>query len=158
MKTLQISEEKALELYKDGSDELKAILEESFGKDFFGMEITNRIKTYEDACAELGINPLDETKLIGLGLSKHDIVYAKLTTVIEALNEGWVVDVYDKMLYGWVPSFCLSRTQISLAFDVSNYHWVSWSANSGSRLYLKSKELSDYCGQQFLDLWKEFLL
>ena len=129
-----------------------------FGKDFFELEITGRIKTYEDACTELGINPLDETKLIGLGLSKHDIVYAKLTTVVEALNEGWVVEVYDRTSYGWVPSFCLSRTQTSLAFDVSNYYWVGWSANSGSRLYLKSKELSDYCGQQFLDLWKEFLL
>ncbi|MFK2563550.1 hypothetical protein ACIXST_17935 [Bacteroides fragilis] len=34
MKTLQISEQKARELYKSGSSELKSILEESFGKDF----------------------------------------------------------------------------------------------------------------------------
>lgn len=64
MRTLQISEKKAMELYNNGSDELKTVLEESFGKEFFQRKITDRIKTYEDACAELGINSLDEAKLM----------------------------------------------------------------------------------------------
>ena len=50
MKTLQISEQKARELYKTGSKDLKTILEESFTKEFFSNDITDRIKTYEDAC------------------------------------------------------------------------------------------------------------
>lgn len=35
MKTLQLSEQKARELYRSGSKELKTVLEESFGEDFF---------------------------------------------------------------------------------------------------------------------------
>ena len=35
MKTLQLSEEKAKELYKTASPEFRAMLEETFGKDFF---------------------------------------------------------------------------------------------------------------------------
>ena len=35
MKTLQLSEEKAKELYKTASPEFRAMLEETFGKAFF---------------------------------------------------------------------------------------------------------------------------
>ena len=40
MKTLQLSEQKARELYRSGSKELKTVLEESFGKDFFSQDVT----------------------------------------------------------------------------------------------------------------------
>lgn len=157
MKTLQISEEKALELYKDGSDELKAILEESFGKDFFGRKVTDRIKTYEDACAEMGIQPVDESLFIRLGLTKHDIAYLKLVTIISALNEGWVSDISKKTESRWHPYF---RHNVSLnSFVFSGSFGPAYSLPGGGfRFCLKSEELSDYCGQQFLDLWKEFLL
>lgn len=88
MKTLQLSEQKARELYRSGSKELKTVLEESFGKDFFSQDVTERVKTYLDACHELGREPLDEKKLLELGLTEHDIAYQKLAIVTEALNEG----------------------------------------------------------------------
>ena len=69
MKTLQLSEQKARELYRSGSKELKTVLEESFGKDFFSQDVTERVKTYLDACHELGREPLDEKKLLELGLT-----------------------------------------------------------------------------------------
>lgn len=157
MKTLQISEEKALELYKDGSDELKAILEESFGKDFFGRKVTDRIKTYEDACAEMGIQPVDESLFIRLGLTKHDIAYLKLVTIISALNEGWVSDISKKTESRWHPYFSHNVSLNSFVFRGSFGPAYSL-PGGGFRFCLKSEELSDYCGQQFLDLWKEFLL
>ena len=74
MKTLQLSEQKARELYRSGSKELKTVLEESFGKesfgkDFFSQDVTERVKTYLDACHELEMEPLDEKKLLELGLN-----------------------------------------------------------------------------------------
>jgi len=55
MKTLKLSENKALELYKTGSEELKQILEESFGQEFFKPKsIIDRIKTINDVFGELG--------------------------------------------------------------------------------------------------------
>lgn len=156
MKTLQISEQKARELYKSGSSELKSILEESFGKDFFSQKITDRVKTYEDACRELSMNPLDKNKLIGFGFTKHDIAYQKLVTIIKALNEGWVPDVCDSSVYRWYPWFKTNGSPF--AFDDSYYDNANAFAGGGSRLCLKSKELSEYCGKQFIDLWKQFIL
>lgn len=158
MKTLQISEQKARELYKSGSSELKSILEESFGKDFFSQKITDRVKTYEDACRELSTSPLDENKLMELGLTKHDIAYQKLVTIIKALNEGWVPDVCDSSVYRWYQWFKTNGSPSSFAFDDSVCAIASACAGSGSRLCLKSKELSEYCGKQFIDLWKQFII
>lgn len=158
MKTLKISEQKARELYKNGSQELKTILEESCGKEFFSQKVTDRIKTYEDACEELGINPLDEAKLMELGLTIHDIAYQKLTTIIKVLNEGWVPDVCDSNVCRWYPWFRPNGNPSSFAFSDSSYEYSCACAGSGSRLCLKSEELSNYCGRQFFDLWKQFIL
>lgn len=158
MKTLQISEQKARELYKNGSQELKTILEESCGKDFFSQKITDRIKTYEDACEELDTKPLDENQLMELGLTKHDIAYQKLATIIKALNEGWEPDVCDSDVERWYPWFRPNGSASCFAFDGSDCAISFAFAGSGSRLCLKSEELSDYVGKQFLDLWKEHIL
>lgn len=158
MKTLQISEQKARELYKSGSGELRSILEESFGKDFFSQKITDRVKTYEDACRELSMNPLDENKLMKLGLTKHDIAYQKLVTIAKSLNEGWVPDVCDNSVYRWYPWFVTNGSPSSFAFDVSHYVNAYAFAGSGSRLCFKNKELSEYSGKQFIELWKQFIL
>lgn len=158
MKTLQISEQKARELYKSGSGELRSILEESFGKDFFSQKITDRVKTYEDACRELSMNPLDENKLMKLGLTKHDIAYQKLVTIAKSLNEGWVPNVCDNSVYRWYPWFVTNGSPSSFAFDDSYYGSARASAGSGSRLCFKNKELSEYCGKQFIELWKQFIL
>lgn len=158
MRTLQISEQKARELYNNSSQELKSILEETFGKDFFSQKITDRIKTYKDACEELGIYPLDEAKLMELGLTKHDIAYQKLATIIKALNEGWIPNVCDDDVCRWYPYFCHNGSPSSFAFSGSYCAYSYASAGSGSRLCLKSEELSDYCGKQFCDLWKEHIL
>ena len=56
MKTLTINENQARNIYPDASDSLKAILEDSFGKDFFQTRmITDRVKTFEDALAISGL-------------------------------------------------------------------------------------------------------
>lgn len=158
MKTLQISEQKARELYKSGSGELRSILEESFGKDFFSQKITDRVKTYEDACRELSMNPLDENKLMKLGLTKHDIAYQKLVTIAKSLNEGWVPDVCDNSVYRWYPWFVTNGSPSSFAFSGSICDFAIADAGSGSRLCFKNKELSEYCGKQFIELWKQFIL
>lgn len=153
MRTLQISEKKAMELYNNGSDELKTVLEESFGKEFFQRKITDRIKTYEDACAELGINSLDEAKLMELGLTKHDIAYQKLATIVKALNEGWIPDWDNYDEYKYYPWFEMSPS--SFAFGGSLYDAACAAAGSGSRLKFQTRELAEYAAKQFIDIWKD---
>ena len=156
MKTLQLSEQKARELYRSGSKELKTVLEESFGEDFFSQDVTERVKTYLDACHELGREPLDEKKLLELGLTEHDIAYQKLAIVTEALNEGWKADWDNSDENKYYPYFIMSPS--SFAFSGSNCACAYAVAGSGSRLCLKSEKLSNYCGKQFIDLWKQFIL
>jgi len=158
MKTLQLSDKKARELYKTGSTEVKSILEESFGKDFFSMNITDRIKSYEDAREYLEIKPIDEDELVSFGLTAHDIAYLKLTAVVKALNEGWVPDVCDSSVYRYYPYFRTNGSPSAFAFDGSYNAFAFANAGSGSRLALKSEKLSNYCGTQFIDLWKQFIL
>lgn len=155
MKTLQISEQKARELYKSGSGELRSILEESFGKDFFSQKITDRVKTYEDACRELSMNPLDENKLMKLGLTKHDIAYQKLVTIAKSLNEGWVPDVCDNSVYRWYPWFVTNGSPSSFAFYGSHCDNARAGAGSGSRLKFRTHELAEYAAKQFIDIWKD---
>ncbi len=158
MKTLQLSDKKARELYKTGSSEIKSILEESFGKEFFSMSITDRIKSYEDACECLGIKPVDEDKLMSLGLTTHDVAYQKICVIVKALNEGWVPDVCDSSVYRYYPYFRTKESPSAFAFYYSSYDSTIADAGSGSRLALKSEKLSNYCGTQFIDLWKQFIL
>lgn len=61
------------------------------------LPITERVKTYEDACKVLGIHPvnfhdlrysspIDNSRCF---LEKDEVAYIKLKTIVEALNEGW---------------------------------------------------------------------
>lgn len=157
MKTLQISESKARSLYKKGSHEIKQLLEETFGVSFFSQSVMDSIKTYEDACIELAENPIDEIALKKLGLNKNDIAYMKLTQIVRALNEGWVAKMYDSE-YRYYPWFYHGASPSAFSFYGSRYFNSYADAGSGSRLCFKSEELSNYAGEQFLDLWREFIV
>ena len=158
MITLQISEQQARKMYSTASKELKEILEASCGKEVLSGSIMDRVKTYEDACKELGREPYDEKQLEKLGLTKNDIAYQKMVVIVEALNEGWKPDVCDSNVERWYPWFKPLGSPSSFAFGGSLYDYGYATAGSGSRLALKSEQLTNYCGKQFLELWKEMLL
>lgn len=157
MKTLQISESKARSLYKTGSNEIKELLIENFGKDFFSKSVIDRVKTYQDACAELGESPIDEDALKKLGLNKDDIAYMKLTQIVRALNEGWVAKVYDSECR-YYPWFSHNESPSAFAFCASYCDYSYACAGGGSLLCFKARELSNYAGNQFIDLWREFIV
>ncbi len=121
-------------------------------------DIKDRVKTYEDACAELERQPYNEDALMKLGLTRNDIAYQKMVVIVEALNEGWKPDVCDSNVRRWYPWFKPNGSPSSFAFSDSSYGYEFAYAGSGSRLALKSEELADYCGVQFLELWKEIIL
>jgi hypothetical protein len=157
MKTLQLTENEARKLYRTSNPEWQEVLERNFGTDFFSQSVTDRIKTYEDACNDLGEKPIDENALTKLGLNKNDIAYMKLTTIARALNEGWVAKVYDNA-NRWYPWFVHNGSPAAFAFYLSLCVNAYANAGSGSRLALKSEKLANYMGTQFLDLWREFIV
>lgn len=157
MVTLNLKEEQYDGLCKlvEFAEKLKDVIKKTNKK---SGDIKDRVKTYEDACAELGRQPYNEDALMKLGLTKNDIAYQKMVVIVEALNEGWKPDVCDSSVYRWCPWFRPKGSPSSFAFDDSSCAYEIASAGSGSRLALKSEELADYCGSQFLELWKEIIL
>lgn len=94
---INIQKENVLNAYKNGNQDHKALLENLFGKDMFQpKDIKERVKTFEDACKELGdnhpfvlqYNTLRDSG--GNGIDVADIAaYIKLRIITAALNEGW---------------------------------------------------------------------
>lgn len=157
MKTLQIEESKARGLYKSASQEFKAMLEDTFGKEFFSQKVTDRIKSYLDACLELGINPISENALLSNGFTKDEIAYRKIKTIAEALNEGWKPDWNDEDQKKWIPWF-YPNSSSGFVFGSTYYDDSAAGAGYGLRLCFKSDELATYAGKQFVELYKEFIL
>jgi hypothetical protein len=158
IKTLQIEESKAKSIYKMASAELKIMLEDTFGKDFFSKKITERIKTYEDACAILGIEPIADEVLLKLSFTKDEIAYRKLKTITEALNEGWLPDWTNSNQYKYWPWFLYNPNSAGFGYAAASGAASNTNANVGSRLCFKTRELATYAGTQFTDIYNEFLL
>jgi len=157
MKTLQIEENEARKLYKNSSSEFKTVLENTFGKDFFSGKITDRIKTYEDACEELQEKPLNEKELRNLGFSNDEIDYKKIKTITRALNEEFVADFTNHDQKKWYPWFKVSSSGV-FACHAANYGYSNAIAGYGARLCFSSDELATYAGKQFTELYKSFIL
>lgn len=113
--TLNINKENVLNAYGSATDEQKAIHEIIFGKDMFkSKDITERIKTFEDACKELcSDHPLvlayQNTNLRDAEVAndnKDIIAYMKLRIIVAALNEGWEPQFIPGE-YRWFPYFVL---------------------------------------------------
>lgn len=157
MKTLQIDEKNARALYKGAPKEFKTTLEDTFGKDFFSGKITDRIKTFEDACAELELYPEDVIAGFQETASKDEIAYRKLKIIAKALNEGWKPDWTDSNQYKYFPWLEYSRSGSGFVFSGTDCARTAAYAAIGSRLCFKSKELALYIGEQFIDLYNEYL-
>ena len=158
MKTLQIEEKHAWEMYATASPELKKILEDSLGKEFFAQKITDRIKTYEDACVFFGVAPnaLPDVNSCLAEDRRSIIAYYKLTIITRALNEGWRPNWDNDNERKWYPYFLMSPGSFACG---GTSDWRSYSdAGAGSRLCLKSEALAVYAGKQFSDLYKELML
>jgi len=152
MQALQIDETKARSLYKSASDEFKTMLEDTFGENFFSSKVTDRVKTFFDACTETDMDPYYQAFTAG---STDDNAYQKLKVIARALNEGWKPDWNDGNQAKWYPWFYMNKPGFRFADSVYDYSH-SYSAG-GSRLCFKSRELAEYAGKQFMDIYEEFL-
>ena len=156
MKQLQIEDSKAKSLHKTASLEFKQILEDTFGKAFFLDKITDRIKTYEDACRELKKDPIYESAFKANGFTIDEINYRKLKTITNALNECWVPNWTNSNENKWQPYFRLSSG--GFVFDGAYCAYSVATAGDTSRLCFKSDELATYAGQQFIDIYRGFMV
>lgn len=143
--------------------------------------VMERIKTFEDACNELGIDHnewMQDKK--ELGLEADVIAYLKLRIIAAALNEGWKPQ-FTTDEYRYFPWFCLyTQSEIDemneedksrvvcrsysnafanggVAFALTLYDSSNTYTNVGSRLAFKTRELAEYAGRQFVEIWADYV-
>ena len=183
---ITINKENILNAYNQASGEQKALLENMFGKDMFQTkDIKERVKTFDDAVAILGNDNqavIDYYAIADKTCTEDILAFAKLRVIAEALNEGWKpkFDGDECRYYPWFYIYTKEEYEeldedekkacrvvgrsnfISYAFGglvsavASNASSFSYS-NNGSRLAFKTRELGEYCGKQFIDIWEKFL-
>ncbi|MDR1339388.1 MAG: hypothetical protein LBK58_04975 [Prevotellaceae bacterium] len=125
------------------------------------VEITERIKTFEDACRELGLDP-EQISIVG-HLPEKDrksiIAYYKLIIIIRALNEGWEPDFTDYNQYKYWNWFYTESNGTHAGFVSANAIDAATNTGTtiGSRLCFKTRELATYACEQFRDLYFEYL-
>lgn len=159
MRTLQIKQDSLLAAFRNAGKEGKQVLSDLFGKQVALYDnITDRVKSFEDACQVLGISTnVPEVKGLPRKHQKAIIANYKLIVIAEALNEGWKPNWQDSDEYKYYPWFDMSNPA---GVGCSNTYNAASStpANFGSRLCLKNRELAIYFGQTFTDLFNDSLL
>lgn len=158
--TLEEAQEKVMELVNDGRGETVF--------DFYTEEherwgITDKVKSYADACDVLGIEPMDEQGMRGQGFRPDEIARRKLETITEALNEGWKpawndTDEHKYYPYFYVNNGAKGKGRAGLAFAYTHYAASVTAANFGSRLCFQGRELARYAGSTFTDLYEQILI
>lgn len=153
--------------------------------------VTERIKTFEDACNELGEDNLMvrvyQTLIARAGkteqslaewMGKDVVAFLKLRIITEALNEGWHPK-FTEDEYRYYPWFyiytkeeydnfseeekrrCVGRALYFAFGGLVCSHANSASSHSythdGVRLAFSTRELAEYAGKQFIDIWADFV-
>lgn len=126
-------------------------------------EITDRVKTYEDACKVLGVEPINEQNAKAQGFRSDEIARRKLETIAAALNEGWKPDWNNTDQYKYYPYFYIQENakgkgSAGLSFAYTTYAAAYTYASIGSRLCFYASRLARYASNQFTDLYEQILI
>ena len=150
--------------------------------------VAERIKTFDDACSELGadhpmvsvydalVTRANGEQSLAEWMGKDVVAFLKLRIITEALNEGWHPK-FTEDEYRYYPWFyiynkeeydnfseeekrrCVGRALNSAnahgglvyanAYNASSYSY----AGNGARLVFSNRDLAEYAGKQFIDIW-----
>lgn len=128
------------------------------------MEKLNDLKTFEDACNILGIDP---ATVIAPGTVQEDtaalVALAKLFIIVRAANrlvndgQEWKPNWNDDDEYKYFAYFWMDETGSS-GFRCGDYDLWRSRTDVGSRLAFKTSEAAEYIGNQFIELYKAFMV
>jgi len=151
MKTLKIEIPEGFEV--ESFDEKKGVVKFKPSP----KDVKERIKSIDDILRDNGISEKEHKEKQSLffdSLEMQHLYYQWLVELLaKSLNEGWTLDWDNSNEYKYFPWFYLGSS--GFRFDV----YVTWNARScvGSRLCFKNRELAEYAGKQFTDIYKEFM-
>lgn len=185
MKVIEITEievKAALDVAK--SEEVKNVLVALFckgeKKPTPTLDDYTTIRSYEDACAALKCSPIDEKALHSAGVRKGIIALIKLETISRAL---WGKNYQPKpdasgnsrFYFSWftlwtereiketedlvyIPVIDALNNRAGFGSAHTDYAPSIANASVGSLLWQESREKAKYFGQQFIELWFDYLM
>lgn len=185
MKVIEITEievKAALDVAK--SEEVKNVLVALFckgeKKPTPTLDDYTTIRSYEDACVALSCDPIDEGSLRSAGVRKGIIALIKLETISRALwgrNYEPKPDAKgsSRFYFPWfalwteneirstsglvhIPVIDALGNRAGFGYAHADYAPSYAYANVGSRLWQESREKAKYFGQQFIELWFDYLM
>lgn len=188
-KTIQIEvpADKKAEWQKVGGKTVLVMVDEKDNR-----PVPERIKTFEDACNELGedhpmvsvydalVTRANGEQSLAEWMGKDVVAFLKLRIITEALNEGWHPK-FTEDEYRYYPWFyiytkeeydnfseeekrrCVGRAGSSayasggLVCAYAGYASSYSYASLGARLAFSNRDLAEYAGKQFIDIWADFV-
>lgn len=163
-------------IYRAGSENVKKMMKHMF-PEVITDSTMDRIKTWDDVCAELDINQESWDQMVmamkvacpmSEGETKCAVAHMKVLMLAKALNDGWELtkEAEDNSEgYGiyWLKrdgvrgevdfqagSVCAPGcVRANLSFGYSLWAFVP-------RLSFKTRELAEYAVLQFPDIWREY--
>ena len=183
MKVIEITEievKAALDVAK--SEEVKNVLVALFckgeKKPTPTLDDYTTIRSYDDACAALKCSPIDEKALRSAGVRKGIIALIKLETISQAL---WGKNYQPKPDASGSSRFYFPWFALWTEREIKETEWLVYipvidainnragfgcangapsaaDASVGSRLWQESREKAKYFGQQFIELWFDYLM
>lgn len=116
------------------------------------------IKSFDDACKKVGINPESLPLLEELAeeFRKPILASYKLMVIFKAINDGWTPDWSDDDQRKYFPWFEVSPSGSDFSGSFCGY--ICAITIVGSRLLTDSSEKALYMANQFQDLYVQYSL
>ncbi len=155
-KQLTLDGATARNLYPGAAPEFKTLLEKNFGADYFKQSLKDRIKTWPDAAAEYGKDPVrwlpypqpqdsDEVSCNA---------YFKLTKIIRLFKNG-VKSEYDTgtqaKYWAW-----FKKNRAGFGFDSTGTYFDGSDTAVGPRLSSHDRATCEYIAKQFESIFNDF--
>lgn len=180
-KEITLSEQYVRDVYEHSNEIEKNLLVEMFGRSLFDPDkvIMERIKTFNDAYDEIGYNhafvlEYDELCTDSIYETASTIAFVKLKIIAKALNGQCNLEVPNHKR--WYPRFVVKKANAVnektidsdkvwikrndvyfMFFDtIRNDEVVSESSNAST--CFRTKELAEYAGKQFIDIYANLIL
>lgn len=156
-----MSQEQLVVLYADGNSKTRKQFREMLGENLGKvLPVTERIKTFEDAVAELGedhdlvktYNSLRYSYIDQRGPNADIMAYAKLRIITAALNEGWEPQFIEGELrwYGWYELLTKEEMEAMSDEEKENRRVVGRAVSNasafGGLVYSYAVNVSSYSG------------
>ena len=142
---IELTQAEIDEMFKASDLKQKSVLSKFFIQ---SLDITSKVKGFEDACEALGLNPKYVTSSDD---TKDERAYKRLKVIVKALNEGWYPNWENESEYKYFNYF-----QMKGGFSSWSTHLYAARTAVPSALFLKSNDLAVHCFEIAKEEYEEY--